>query len=88
MKFLQEILLLIILISLSNSLIEKDAVLNLPDYDYKGLFYSGYLSASPVKYFHYLFNEADYNPDSKPLVLWLNGGPGCSSLSGYPKMVQ
>ena len=48
MKFLQEILLLIILISLSNSLIEKDAVLNLPDYDYKGLFYSGYLSASPV----------------------------------------
>ena len=83
MKFLQEILLLIILISLSNSLIEKDAVLNLPDYDYKGLFYSGYLSASPVKYFHYLFNEADYNPDSKPLVLWLNGGPGCSSLSGW-----
>ena len=82
MKFIQEIFLLII-ISFINSLIEKDAVINLPDYDYKGLFYSGYLSASPVKYFHYIFNEADFNPESKPLVLWLNGGPGCSSLEGW-----
>jgi len=82
MKFIQEIFLLII-ITFINSLIEKDAVINLPDYDYKGLFYSGYLSASPVKYFHYIFNEADFNPESKPLVLWLNGGPGCSSLEGW-----
>ena len=83
MKFFQEIYFLFAIISLTTSLIENDIVHSLPDYDYNGLFYSGYLSASPVKYFHYIFHEADYNPDRKPLVLWLNGGPGCSSLSGW-----
>ena len=83
MKFFQEIYFLLTIISITTSLIEKDIVQSLPDYDYNGLFYSGYLSASPVKYFHYIFHEADYNPDRKPLVLWLNGGPGCSSLSGW-----
>ena len=83
MKFFKEIYFLLTIISLTTSLIEKDIVQSLPDYDYNGLFYSGYLSASPVKYFHYIFHEADYNPDRKPLVLWLNGGPGCSSLSGW-----
>ncbi|KAG6580935.1 Serine carboxypeptidase-like 45, partial [Cucurbita argyrosperma subsp. sororia] len=30
----------------------------------------------------YYFVEARSQPASKPLVLWLNGGPGCSSLGG------
>ncbi|XP_027350097.1 serine carboxypeptidase-like 45 [Abrus precatorius] len=28
----------------------------------------------------YYFVEAETNPSSKPLVLWLNGGPGCTSV--------
>ncbi|GMY19411.1 serine carboxypeptidase-like 45 [Fagus crenata] len=28
----------------------------------------------------YYFVEAETQPASKPLVLWLNGGPGCSSI--------
>ncbi|ONK63869.1 uncharacterized protein A4U43_C07F19770 [Asparagus officinalis] len=28
----------------------------------------------------YYFAEAEADPSSKPLVLWLNGGPGCSSV--------
>ncbi|KAJ1404266.1 Serine carboxypeptidase, serine active site [Sesbania bispinosa] len=28
----------------------------------------------------YYFVEAETNPASKPLILWLNGGPGCSSI--------
>ncbi|CAJ0963501.1 unnamed protein product, partial [Mesorhabditis belari] len=44
--------------------------------------YSGYLQASATKRFHYwfTFSQRDYTRD--PVILWLNGGPGCSSLEG------
>jgi len=32
---------------------------------------------------HYWFVQAATNPSTAPLVLWLNGGPGCSSLDGF-----
>ncbi|XP_793259.4 lysosomal protective protein [Strongylocentrotus purpuratus] len=45
--------------------------------------YSGYLNATGDKQFHYWFVESQSNPAQDPVVLWLNGGPGCSSLDGY-----
>ncbi|GMH01107.1 hypothetical protein Nepgr_002946 [Nepenthes gracilis] len=44
--------------------------------------YSGYVTVDERKHkaLFYYFVEAEVDPDSKPLVLWLNGGPGCSSL--------
>ncbi|GAB4845110.1 Serine carboxypeptidase-like 42 [Ancistrocladus abbreviatus] len=30
----------------------------------------------------YYFVEAQHKPQQKPLTLWLNGGPGCSSIGG------
>ncbi|XP_063315232.1 lysosomal protective protein-like [Pelobates fuscus] len=44
--------------------------------------YSGYLAASDDKRFHYWFVESEEEHGSRPVVLWLNGGPGCSSLAG------
>ncbi|KAI3996655.1 hypothetical protein MKX01_009487 [Papaver californicum] len=37
--------------------------------------------------FFYWFVEACTEPSSKPLVLWLNGGPGCSSV-GYGEAME
>lgn len=44
--------------------------------------YSGYVNIDIKKQraLFYYFVEAELDPASKPLVLWLNGGPGCSSL--------
>ena len=78
-----QILLIISLLSLSVSKIEDEIVHSLPGYSYRGRLYSGYLSVSTVKQFHYMFNLAHDDYENKPLVLWLNGGPGCSSLDGW-----
>lgn len=42
--------------------------------------FSGYVETNNHKSLFYYFVEAESHPLSKPLVLWLNGGPGCSSL--------
>ncbi|MCL7048483.1 hypothetical protein MKW94_018237 [Papaver nudicaule] len=44
--------------------------------------FSGYVpvDAKNQRFLFYYFAEAEIEPSTKPLVLWLNGGPGCSSL--------
>ncbi|KAL3649918.1 Serine carboxypeptidase-like 34 [Castilleja foliolosa] len=46
--------------------------------------YAGYVTVNQThgRALFYWFFEATKNPEKKPLVLWLNGGPGCSSV-GY-----
>lgn len=46
--------------------------------------YSGFLDTyQNDRKLHYVFVQADTNPAEAPLAIWLNGGPGCSSLIGY-----
>nr|CAD2169959.1 unnamed protein product [Meloidogyne enterolobii] len=52
------------------------------DFDLNFKHYSGYLQVSKTKFLHYVLTKSQNNPDKDPLVLWLNGGPGCSSLLG------
>ncbi|XP_031273423.1 serine carboxypeptidase II-3-like [Pistacia vera] len=45
--------------------------------------YAGYVTVDPKagRALFYYFVESPHNSSTNPLVLWLNGGPGCSSLA-------
>ncbi|CAN1262251.1 Serine carboxypeptidase 1 [Linum perenne] len=45
--------------------------------------YSGYVSLKKEKNMFYYMIESERNPKDDPVVLWLNGGPGCSSFDGF-----
>jgi cathepsin A (carboxypeptidase C) len=53
------------------------------DFD-KFSLYSGYIPLNDgKKNMHYMFVEAAENPSEAPVLIWTNGGPGCSSMLGF-----
>ena len=45
--------------------------------------YSGYLNVTATKALHYVFIESLNNPANDPIIVWFNGGPGCSSMLAF-----
>jgi carboxypeptidase C (cathepsin A) len=45
--------------------------------------YSGYIAASETRNLHYVFIESQTDPAKAPVLMWFNGGPGCSSMLGF-----
>jgi len=74
--------------AIANAAIAADEITSLPGWE-GGLpskMYSGYLKVKGDlgnKYYHYWFVESEGNPNKDPVALWLNGGPGSSSLIGF-----
>jgi carboxypeptidase C (cathepsin A) len=86
----QKELILFTLAALSQAKPEEDRVTSLPDVvdQFRFGMFSGYLDTDEMSFnehkrLHYLFVESQSNPETDQLVIWFNGGPGCSSLLGF-----
>jgi carboxypeptidase C (cathepsin A) len=62
-----------------NILDDSDDVVHPKLCDSKVAQLSGYFHVSPAKKYFFWFFESRRNPSQDPVVLWLTGGPGCSS---------
>ncbi|CAH2061302.1 unnamed protein product [Thlaspi arvense] len=63
----------------------EDLVVSLPGQPKVGFRqFAGYVNIDSEngRSLFYYYVEADKQPETKPLTLWLNGGPGCSSVGG------
>lgn len=62
----------------------EDQMKSLPDIgNFSTNAYSGYLNVSDTKALHYTFVESQDKPSKDPVLIWFNGGPGCSSLLAF-----
>lgn len=62
----------------------EDKMANLPDAPaFTTDTYSGYLKVNATKSLHYVFAESESDPANDPVVIWFNGGPGCSSMLAF-----
>ena len=74
------------ILAVANAADESDRVTSLPGQATFDTYpvYSGYLQIPDMtNKLHYMFVESQNAPTTDPLVIWFNGGPGCSSMLGW-----
>ncbi|XP_059448607.1 serine carboxypeptidase-like 7 [Corylus avellana] len=74
----------LLLLLVSGTAISQSVVKTLPGYPGELPFTleTGYVSVGNVEFFYY-FVESEGKPGADPLLLYMNGGPGCSGLNGF-----
>ncbi|OIW01323.1 hypothetical protein TanjilG_10484 [Lupinus angustifolius] len=74
-------------IVLTQSAPESSLVTQLPGFNgtLPSKHYAGYVTVdqNSERNLFYYFVASESNPSKDPVVLWLNGGPGCSSMDGF-----
>ena len=75
---------LVVLLAIIAAAVADDRVKSIPGYPaMRSANYAGYIPIdTDGRKAFYWFIESENDPGKDPLVLWLNGGPGCSSLAG------
>jgi serine carboxypeptidase-like clade I len=83
--FIPPLLFLLLLLLSASAAPDEDEVLSLPGWSgaLPSRHYSGYLRIAGGTNLHYYFVASEHAPQTAPTVVWLNGGPGCSSLDGW-----
>ena len=75
-----------LLASAASAAVAADQVTELPEQQTFDTFkvYSGYVDVTgTTNMLHYMFVESQNDPTTDPLIIWFNGGPGCSSMLGW-----